>query len=109
MRETSHRARLSAELLTGLAREMGVEHFDGCLRVEVQVLSQVDLGNATAPDETKQAIVAKLLSYTVGHARASSHYGFKTKKEGYTWRQSERYPLVFATLIIRFCEQNLNI
>jgi len=62
---------------------MGMQYFDGCLCVEVQVFSQVDLGNTPSPDETKQAIVAKLLSYTVNHTRASSHYGFKTKKEGY--------------------------
>src|SRR5437660_8575763 len=72
MRETSQHACLSAELLATLTGEVGMQHFDGCLCVEVQVFSQIDLSKAPSPDETNQAIVAKLLSYAVDHAHTSS-------------------------------------
>jgi len=51
---------------------VGVQQLDGCLRAQMQVLSQVDLGETPSPDQTEQEIVAKLLSYTVAHPRASS-------------------------------------
>src|SRR5260221_1736411 len=69
MHETSEHACLGTESLSVFTREVGMQYFDSCLCVEVQVFSQVDLGNATSPDETKQAIVANLLSYTVSHTR----------------------------------------
>src|SRR5579884_3780132 len=74
MREMGQHACLSAELLATLTGEVGMQHFDGCLSVEVQVFSQIDLSKARSPDETGQAIVAKLLSYAVDHAHTSSGY-----------------------------------
>ncbi len=72
MYEARHRARLAAQLLLVLISEVGMQHFDGRLSAQVQVLSQVDLSKAPSPDQMKQAIVAKLLSYTVAHPRTSS-------------------------------------
>src|SRR5579863_2969378 len=45
--------------------------FDGCLALEVEMLAQVDGGLASLSQETKQAIVAELLSNAVDHVRAS--------------------------------------
>src|SRR5437764_7323483 len=72
MHQTSHRARLAAQLLAGLTREVSMHHLDGCLCAQMQVLSQVDLGETPSPDQTEQAIVAKLLSHAVAHPRTSS-------------------------------------
>jgi hypothetical protein len=45
MDETSKRTCLSVELLFLLTRELGMQDFDGCLGVEVQVLPQVDFSD----------------------------------------------------------------
>src|SRR5438132_5931701 len=67
MREMSQHACLSAELLATLTGEVGMQHFNSCPRVEVQMFSQIDLSKARSPNETDQAIVSKLLSYAVCH------------------------------------------
>src|SRR5947209_2972850 len=50
MDETSKRACLCVELFFLFTRELGMQDFDGCLGVEVQVFSQVDFSKATSPD-----------------------------------------------------------
>ena len=75
MHETSNRARLRAEWFDVVARQVGMQHFDGRLRVEVQVLSQVDVGKTALSQQAQQAIVAQVLSLTpstAGHPRTSS-------------------------------------
>src|SRR5947209_2244998 len=72
MRETGQHACLSAELLATLTGEVGMQHFNSCLRIEVQMFSQIDLSKAALTKQANQAIVAKLLSYAVDHAYTSS-------------------------------------
>ena len=49
----------------------GLQDFDSDLRFEVNMLSQVDIGEASSPDQVDHAVVAKLLACAVPHARAS--------------------------------------
>src|SRR2546421_5335008 len=72
MHETSNRARLRAEWFDVVARQVGMQHFDGHLRVEVQVLSQVDVGKTALSQQAQQVIVAQVLSHASGHPRTSS-------------------------------------
>src|SRR2546421_999790 len=72
MHEASNGACLRAKKLDVLTDQVGMQHFDGRLSVEVEMLSQVDVSKATLPKQTQQAIVAQVLSYTVGHPRTSS-------------------------------------
>src|SRR5436305_1870675 len=72
MDETSNRARLRAKWLDVVARQVGMQHFDGRLRVEVQVLSQVDVGKTALPQQAQQTVVAQVLSHAAGHPRTSS-------------------------------------
>src|SRR5215467_3749592 len=58
MDETSKRACLRVELHFLLTRELGMQDFDGCLGIEVQVLPKVDFSKATRADQMEQAIVA---------------------------------------------------
>src|SRR5690242_7895048 len=71
MDEACHRACLVAQLFPALICEVGIQHFDGCLRAKMQVFSQVDFGEAAPPDQTEQVVVAKLLSDAVAHRRTS--------------------------------------
>src|SRR2546421_6744299 len=72
MHETSNRARLRAEWFDVVARQVGMQHFDGHLRIEVQVLSQVDVGKTALSQQAQQVIVAQVLSHASGHPRTSS-------------------------------------
>src|SRR5207253_478794 len=49
MKKASQHECLTAKLLTALTCEVRMQHFDGCLRIEVQVFSQVNFSKATAP------------------------------------------------------------
>src|SRR2546421_12599275 len=72
MHEARNHARLRAEWLDVLAGQVGMQHFDGRLRVEVQMLSQVDVGKTALSQQAQQAIVAQVLSHAAGHPRTSS-------------------------------------
>src|SRR5439155_381565 len=56
-----------------LFAELCVEDFEGGRSFEVDMLAQVDLGKASLAKESRQAIVAQLLSHTVGHTSTSSY------------------------------------
>src|SRR5438876_5714644 len=80
MHEARNHARLRAESLFVLTVEVGMQHFDGSLRVEMQVFPQVDFGKATPADQMQQSIVAKLLSHTVAHP-PSPHGSFVIRSQ----------------------------
>ena len=67
MREAGDGASLSAKLLQMLADQTYLEHLDSGQRVQMKMLTEVDIGEATASEQTEQAIVAKLLAHAVGH------------------------------------------
>ena len=67
MREAGDGASLSAKLLQMLADQTYLEHLDSGQRVQMKMLTEVDIGEATASEQAEQAIVAKLLAHTVGH------------------------------------------
>ena len=67
MSEASNGECLGVELLTLLTCELGIQHFDGGLRIEMLVFSQVDFSEVTSPNQFGSPVVAKLLSHTVGH------------------------------------------
>ncbi len=52
-------------------RHFDLENFDGDLRFEVDMLAKVDLGESPTSDEAIDAVVAKLLIYTVCHPYTS--------------------------------------
>src|SRR6266536_5974200 len=64
VRETRQGLGLARKLLGILVGEPRVQELHGCMAVEVDVLSQVDLGETSSSQQTKQAIVAKLLAFT---------------------------------------------
>jgi hypothetical protein len=103
-------------LLTALAGEVGMQDFDSCLCAQVQVFSQVDGSPAPSPDETEQAIVAKLLSDTVAHPRTSSGHQVShafsndpSNKKAYLSQRVHCCSSEFATHTIRYRMQNFNI
>jgi hypothetical protein len=49
-----------ARLLIG---ELDVQDFECSIRVEIHLLSQIDLGEAASPQQADKAIVAELLPY----------------------------------------------
>lgn len=49
--------------------EMGMQHFDGGLLIEPQVLPKVHLGEAALSQQAHQPVVAELLSGAVCHLR----------------------------------------
>src|SRR5260221_12115461 len=57
------------EVLGLLVSQMGMQHLDGGLLIEPQVLAQVDLGIAALSQQGDQAVVAKLLSSAIRHLR----------------------------------------
>src|SRR5207245_6397773 len=67
MSEASNGACFLIESLFILTCKVDTQYFDGCLRIEMQVFSQVDFGKVTSPNQIEQSVVAKLLSHTVGH------------------------------------------
>src|SRR5205823_13899976 len=98
---TSNRARLPAEWLDVVARQVGMQHFDGRLRVEVQVLSQVDVGKTALSQQAQQAIVAQVLSHAAGHPRTSS-------RKPHLIRICEPiYNLVLASIVCGFISDSL--
>jgi hypothetical protein len=48
------------------------EHFNSGLRVQMNVLPQVDFGEVPSPKKMDEAVVTKLLSHTISHPRISS-------------------------------------
>jgi hypothetical protein len=52
-------------------RHFDLEDFDGDLRFEVDMLAKVAFGESPTPDETNDAVVAKLLIYMVCHPYTS--------------------------------------
>ncbi len=53
--------------------QMGMQHLDGGLLIEPQVLAEVDLGVAALSQQGDQAVVAKLLSGAIRHLRPPEH------------------------------------
>src|SRR6266699_4130240 len=54
-----------------LIGEPDVQDFERSVRVQIHLLSQIDLGKAASPQKTEKTIAAKLLSYTGCHLRSS--------------------------------------
>ena len=52
--------------------QLPMEHFNGSLGVQMNMLPQVDYREAPLSEKLDEAIVAKLLPYVVGHSRTSS-------------------------------------
>jgi hypothetical protein len=51
MREASNGACLGIEPIFIFTRKVGIQHFDGGLRIEMLVFSQVDVGKVTPPNQ----------------------------------------------------------
>src|SRR5260370_42670189 len=73
MRETCKRLCFLHEAGGVLFAELCIENFEGGGGFKVDMLAQVDLGKASLAKESSQAIVAQLLSHTVGHTSISSY------------------------------------
>jgi hypothetical protein len=71
MLQAGNRSGLIAECLSVIFGQLGMEYLDRCLRSQMNVLSKVDFGEASFPQEVDEEIVAKLLAYTVGHPQSS--------------------------------------
>src|SRR4030081_1107103 len=72
MFKTSNSARFGAELFHVIAGQLGVQYFNCCLRTRMKVFSQVYVGEPSLSQEPHDAIIAKLLSHAINHARTSS-------------------------------------
>src|SRR5207302_10781471 len=66
MDEMSNRTCLSAKGVDILIGQLRVEHLDGSLGSQVNVLTEVDFGKPAFAQYTDEAIVAKLVSDTAG-------------------------------------------
>src|SRR5713226_6296866 len=63
---------LAVEVLdVGSVCQLGVQDFDGGLHVEPQVLAEIDFGETSSSQKIHEAIVPKLLAYTVDHRHTS--------------------------------------
>jgi hypothetical protein len=71
MDQASNQTCLRAKLLNVLASQLGLENFDRRWRFQVDMLTQVDLCEASLSQQTNQAIVAQVLSHTVDHRYTS--------------------------------------
>ena len=65
--ESSNGLGFALEVLRFCVGQMQMQHLDGRLLTEAQVLAQVDLCKAALSQEGQQAIVAQLLSHAVSH------------------------------------------
>src|SRR5579885_2867144 len=60
-------ARFLEKFVHIIASQLAVQDFDRGLRAQVNMLAQVDLGEAAFAEQTDQAIMTKLLSRTICH------------------------------------------
>jgi hypothetical protein len=65
--ERRDRLGLALEVLGLAAGQVGVQHLDGRLLIESQVLAQVDLGIAALAQQAHQPVVAEVLSGAICH------------------------------------------
>lgn len=59
-----------------VAGDLRVQDFDGCLRLQIDVFSEVDLGEATFPKEADEAVVSELLREGVTHLLSPRYPAF---------------------------------
>ncbi len=67
MRQARDGARLGEKTLHVLGCQLGVQHLDGDPRLQVDMLTQVDLGEAALVKQAQDMIVAQLLSCAICH------------------------------------------
>jgi hypothetical protein len=70
--EASNRTSLGSEVLELLTQQAGREHLNRRFRTQVNMLTQVDIGKSSLPEQSDQSIVAKLLTNTISHSRILS-------------------------------------
>src|SRR6266849_1326161 len=63
----------------GSVCQVGVQDFDGGLHVKPQVLTEIDLGEASASEQAHEAIVAQLLTYTIRHSLSTCIFSTEDK------------------------------
>src|SRR5215470_2292182 len=51
------------------SRKFSMKYLDGCLSLEVHMLTQVYISEATLPQKAVQTVVAKLLSHIISHTQ----------------------------------------
>src|SRR5579884_123051 len=68
MHQTGKGARLPQKSLKIIALHPGLEHLESNRRIEIHMLSKIDIGKAASTDETRDAIISQLLSNVVCHA-----------------------------------------
>ncbi len=67
----SNEARLGEKALDVIPRQLPMQYFNGGLRVQVNMLTQVDFSEVPFPKQMDEAIVAKLLPHSIGQAHTS--------------------------------------
>src|SRR5215472_6941813 len=67
---------LAGETARAAAWQLGVQHINGCLRLQMNMLTQLDLDKASPVQPADEAVVAKLLSHAVRYSRASIRVRF---------------------------------
>jgi len=67
MYQASDSARLLEKDFKLAIRYFGLQDLDSYLCIEVHVLTKVNIGEASTPNELDEAVVAELLSHTLSH------------------------------------------
>ncbi len=57
--------RLAEKVIQIAFAQAGMQHFDGCLRLQVEVFAQIDLGKAALAQQPQQPVVAQLLPHAI--------------------------------------------
>src|SRR5690348_14011393 len=82
---------LATKLLHSVADQPHLQDFDGVLGIQMNMLAEVHIGEATLSDQTDQTIVADLLSISIFHFTFQSSatrivlYVFKVKSRSYQY------------------------
>src|SRR5690242_8824122 len=64
---------LFSKALPFLLREVGQQHLDCCLLIEIDMLTQVDFGKAALAQQALEAILAQLLTCPIRHSNPPRH------------------------------------
>src|SRR5579859_1997409 len=70
MVQSSQGTRLRPETGGIILSQLGEQHFNRSLALQIQMFTQVDFRKPTFSQQTRQLIIAKLLSYTISHQRS---------------------------------------
>src|SRR6266704_1597408 len=67
MIQASEHLGLGEEMLDILILQSNVQHFEGGAAFQIDVLTKIDFREATSPEQTQEAVVAKLLTSAIWH------------------------------------------